>query len=78
VTLEDCFGIIFRLRGRDPLRQNRMAFGMLALYLVVVPIVLVISILPTGLVTAARRKGSSTAPIVTTCSPSWRRNQGSG
>ena len=27
VTLEGCFGIVFRLRGRDPLRQNRMAFG---------------------------------------------------
>ena len=50
VTLEGCFGIIFRLRGRDPLRQNRMAFGMLGLYLVVVPVVLLISILPTGLV----------------------------
>jgi membrane protein len=51
VTLEGCFGIIFRLRGRDPLQQNRMAFGMLALYLLVVPLVFVISIVPTGLVT---------------------------
>lgn len=50
VTLEGCFGIIFRLRGRDPLRQNRMAFGMLALYLVVAPLVLLVSILPTSLV----------------------------
>jgi membrane protein len=50
VTLEGCFGIIFRLRGRDLLRQNRMAFGMLALYLLVAPIVLLVSILPTSLV----------------------------
>lgn len=50
VTLEGCFGIIFRLRGRDPIRQNRMAFGMLVLYLLVAPIVLLISILPTSLV----------------------------
>ena len=50
VTLEGCFGIIFRLRGRDPLRQNRMAFGMLALFLVVVSVVVLISILPAGLV----------------------------
>jgi membrane protein len=50
VTLEGSFGIIFRLRGRDPLRQNRMAFGMLVLYLVVAPIVVLVSILPTGVV----------------------------
>jgi YihY family inner membrane protein len=51
VTLEGCLGIIFRLRGRDPVRQNRMAFGMLGLYLVVVPIVVLISILPNSLAT---------------------------
>jgi YihY family inner membrane protein len=50
VTLEGSFGIIFRLRGRDPLRQNRMAFGMLVLYLVVAPVVVLVSILPTGVV----------------------------
>jgi membrane protein len=50
VTIEGCFGIIFRLRGRDPVRQNRMAFGMLALYLLVAPVVLLASILPTNLV----------------------------
>jgi YihY family inner membrane protein len=59
VTLEGCFGIVFRLRGRDPLRQNRMAFGMLALYLVVVPIVFLISILPTGLVALVDPGGQS-------------------
>jgi membrane protein len=50
ITLEGCFGIIFRLRGRDPLRQNRMAFGMLAFSLVVVSVVILVSILPAGLV----------------------------
>jgi membrane protein len=50
VTIEGCFGIIFRLRGRDPVRQNRMAFGMLALYLLVAPVVLLASILPTNLI----------------------------
>jgi membrane protein len=59
VTLEGCFGIVFRLRGRDPLQQNRMAFGMLALYLVVVPVVFLISILPTGLVTVVDPRGQS-------------------
>ncbi|HEY7340482.1 MAG TPA: YihY/virulence factor BrkB family protein [Ktedonobacterales bacterium] len=50
VTLEGCFGVVFRLRGRDPVRQNRMAFGMLVLYLLVAPVVLLISILPAGLI----------------------------
>lgn len=59
VTLEGCFGIIFRLRGRDPVRQNRMAFGMLALYLLVAPIVLLITILPTGLLSLVDPGGQS-------------------
>ena len=46
LTLENCFGIIFRLEGRTPLRQNRMAFGMLLLYLLLLPIVFLISVLP--------------------------------
>jgi membrane protein len=50
VTLEGCFGVVFRLRGRDPVRQNRMAFGMLVLYLLVAPVVLLVSILPAGLI----------------------------
>jgi membrane protein len=59
VTLEGCFGIIFRLRGRDPIRQNRMAFGMLVLYLLVAPIVLLVSILPTSLVDLMDPHGQS-------------------
>jgi membrane protein len=50
VTLEGCFGIVFRLRGRDPLRQNRMAFSMLLLFLVSAPLIFLVSILPAGLV----------------------------
>lgn len=50
VTLENCFGIIFRLRGRDILRQNRMAFGMLLLYLVIVPVLFLVSITPAQLI----------------------------
>jgi membrane protein len=64
VTLEGCFGIIFRLRGRDPLRQNRMAFGMLALSLVVVPLVFLISILPSGLVALLDPRGQSLLGVV--------------
>ena len=50
ITLENCFGIIFRLRGRDPLRQNLMAFGMLVLYLVIVPVLFLVSITPASLI----------------------------
>lgn len=50
VTLENCFGIIFRLRGRDVLRQNRMAFGMLILYLIIVPVLFLVSITPAELI----------------------------
>src|SRR5260370_30924699 len=64
VTLEGCFGIVFRLRGRDPLQQNRMAFGMLALYLVIVPVVFLISILPTGLVALVDPRGQSPLALV--------------
>ena len=50
IALENCFGIIFRLRGRHPLQQNRMAFGMLLLYLVLVPMIFLAALLPADLV----------------------------
>jgi membrane protein len=59
VTLEGCFGIIFRLRGRDLVRQNRMAFGMLAFFLVIVPAVVMVSILPADLVSLVDPRGES-------------------
>lgn len=61
VTLENCFGIIFRLRGRDPLRQNRMAVGTLALNLVVVPLVFLLSILPANLITRTDPAGTASS-----------------
>jgi membrane protein len=59
ITLENCFGIVFRLRGRDPIRQNRMAFGMLALFLVIAPMVLLVSILPAALIAVVDPHGRS-------------------
>jgi membrane protein len=50
ITLENCFGIIFRLRGRSPLQQNLMAVGMLLLYLLLVPVVFLVSVVPADLV----------------------------
>jgi membrane protein len=48
ITLENCFGVVFRLRGRDPIRQNRMAFLVLLLYLVLLPLFLITFLLPAG------------------------------
>jgi len=48
ITLENCFGVVFRLRGRDPLRQNRMALLVLLLYLVLLPLFLITFLLPAG------------------------------
>ena len=46
VTLEWCFGIVFRLRGRSTIRQRVMSIGMLLIYAVLIPIILLASILP--------------------------------
>ena len=50
VVLENCLGIIFKLRGRHPIRQRLMAFGMLLLYVVLIPVLLLASIIPAALV----------------------------
>ena len=46
ITLENCFGIVFRLRGRGPVSQNLMAVGMLLLYLLLVPVVFLGTLIP--------------------------------
>jgi YihY family inner membrane protein len=48
ITLENCFGVVFRLRSRDPLGQNRMAFALLLVYLVLLPLLLGTLLLPAG------------------------------
>lgn len=50
LVLENCFGIIFRVRGRPFVRQNLMAFGMLLLYLVLGPIIALASVIPSTIV----------------------------
>lgn len=49
IVIENCFGIIFRVRGRGMIRQKVMAFGMLALYLVLVPLIALASTLPSAI-----------------------------
>lgn len=52
ITMENAFGIIYRLRGRDALHQRVMAAGMLLLYVVLIPIILLASIIPSFIVHA--------------------------
>ena len=59
ITLENCFGVIFRLRGRGPVAQNLMAVGMLLLYLVLVPVVFLGTLIPPLLAAILPDKGHS-------------------
>ncbi len=49
IVLENCFGVIFQVRGRAFIAQNLMAFGMLALYLVLGTILVLASLIPAAL-----------------------------
>jgi YihY family inner membrane protein len=49
ITMENCFGIIFRVRSRTVVRQNLMAFGMLLVFAVLVPIISLGSVVPTAI-----------------------------
>jgi membrane protein len=46
LSLESVFGIVFRLKGRDPVPQRIMAISMVLLYVVLVPIMVLASLLP--------------------------------
>jgi len=46
LSLESVFGIVFRLKGRDPIPQRIMAISMVLLYVVLVPIIVLASVLP--------------------------------
>lgn len=49
ITMENCFGIIYRLPSRGVIRQNAMAFVMSLIYLVLVPIVFLASTVSNGI-----------------------------
>jgi membrane protein len=51
IVLENCFGIIFRVRGRHFMQQNLMAFGMLVLYVVLVPVIALASVISATILT---------------------------
>ncbi len=53
ITMENVFGVIFRLRGRDMLHQRLMAIGMMLLYTLLVPIMVLASVVPPAMLNAA-------------------------
>ncbi len=47
ILIEGCFGIIYHVRQRKVIRQNLMAIGMLLLFILLIPIMVFASSLPT-------------------------------
>lgn len=59
IAMENCFGIVFRLRGRDLLHQNVMAVSMLLLYIGLVPLLFLGSIVPPAILKLVDPAGNS-------------------
>lgn len=59
ILIEGCFGIIYHVRQRKVIRQNLMAIGMLILFIVLIPIMVFASSLPTLAVTVLQRTSLS-------------------
>ncbi len=52
LSLESAFGIIFRVKGRDPVPQRVMAVSMVLLYVLLVPIMVFASLIPAAVLGA--------------------------
>lgn len=68
IVMENCFGIIFRVRGRVLIQQQLMAFAMLALYLILVPIIALAAAIPATIIALVdpylAETGQTLLPIV--------------
>jgi membrane protein len=66
LSLESVFGIVFRLRGRDPIPQRIMAISMVLLYVILVPVMVAASILPSTILAALPllSENPAVAPVV--------------
>ena len=64
IVLENCFGIIFRLRARDLVQQNLMALTMLGVFIILVPLFLLASIVPSALLGALKPYAISGAATI--------------
>src|SRR5947209_10786605 len=47
IVIEGCFSIIYHVRQRTLIRQNLMAFGMLLIFVILIPIMIFASSIPT-------------------------------
>ena len=52
VTMENVFGVIYRLRGRSLIHQRLMSVGMLLIFAVLVPLMIVVSAVPPAILSA--------------------------
>jgi YihY family inner membrane protein len=52
ITIEQCFGVIFRLPPRGVVRQNLIALFMMLLFVLLIPLLLVVSAAPSFLATS--------------------------
>ena len=59
ILIEGCFGIIYHVRQRKVIRQNLMAIGMLILFIILIPIMVFASSLPTFALTFLQRTSLS-------------------
>ncbi len=51
ITIEQCFGVIFRLPSRGVVRQNLVALVMMLLFAILIPVLLAVSVAPSLLST---------------------------
>jgi membrane protein len=61
LSLESAFGIVFRVKGRNPIPQRIMAVSMVLFYVVLVPLMVLASILPAAILHALAIGTGSTA-----------------
>jgi membrane protein len=61
IVIEDCFGIIFGLPGREMIPQNLVAIGMVVVYLVLLPLAFLAPALLDALAVAALHPRGATA-----------------
>ncbi len=61
--LEGCFGIIYHVRQRPFIKQNLMAFGMLLLFIILIPIMAVAGSLPSFITGLLSSIGIGKSPV---------------
>jgi YihY family inner membrane protein len=67
ITLENCLNIVYRLRPRKAIKQNLMAFAMLILFIILIPLMVFASAAPTVILSVVSNvPGLSAIPFFST------------